>query len=176
MKRLIGIYGLLCAAFCLIGGLVLPQSASAVTINPGGTAILDFPAISPSFSSIDILFTYGSDSFASGESFSLQLFDSSNGAILSAPIIVADGASSTGLILESVSPFYARVTGINGSFDLLSSSAQAYDLNGQPVAYVEDTIETTPLPASLPLFLSGAGLMYGLLRGSKRKGASVQPA
>ena len=176
MKKLTGVYGLFFAAFCLVGGLLLPQSASAVTINPNSTAILNFPAISSSFSWIDILFTYGSNSFDSNKSFSLQLFNSSNEAILSAPIIVANGAASTELISDSVSPFYATVTGIDGSFDLLSASAQIFDGDKKFILSVEDSVVITPLPASLPLFLSGAGLMYVLVRRRKFGRSSVQPA
>lgn len=181
MKSLAGFRCVFCAAFCLIGGLILPQSASAIPITDTTALRLDFGAFSssPAFDQIQIGFDYGADPFGAGDSFSLQLYNGSGGALGSA--INMDGGSSTpntsdkitvsslGGISNLLSPFYAILSGTGGSFDFELATAYAYSgSNPDAVQSVVDAA-TVPIPASLPLFLTGGGLVYGLARRRRRR-------
>ena len=164
--------GALFALVCLVSSSFLPQTAHAVTVNPGDVYKLDFGSMSSPFGSIDIQFDL--TGFSGADAFTVQLFDGSN-----SPLSGIVAGAATVAFNTSVAPFYALLKGTGGSFDLNSATAIAYaspNLGGAIVGSIPDAISATPLPTSLPLFLTGLVLVYGLVRRRKSGHTSFLPA
>jgi hypothetical protein len=155
MKKLSLVRGLLLAAFCAAGSLVaVPQSASANTIlGVGASATIDFVVPNGSYSSIfldvgslvgTVDFWGGSTSsftFNGGSNQTAQLFDSYGGGTTLYATIINKGTSGYDTVALG-----------------LTANTTAGSIN------IPDSVSFTPIPASLPLFLTGAGLLYGFAR------------
>lgn len=169
-------YACLCAAVVLM----LPRAASATTVNTGETGWLEF-ATGANFSSTatNLVLNYGAPT-TSGLNYNLQFFNGSGTAALSNTVYTvqnsAGGLSSStvglgsSLVSQLTSAFEVKLTNVGSSFDLASS----YVTDG--TNKVDDVFATTPIPASLPLFLAGLVLMFGVVRWGRSGRHSIQPA
>jgi len=157
MLKLAGVRNLFCATALIVGGFILPHTASAATLTGGGEGVADFGTFG-SFTSL----TLSVSSIASDGSVTVD-FD---GAL--SPLVLALDASNTtqtATVSFAGGPVSAEVhyTG-SGTFDTSHLS-----VNGRP-----DLL--TPIPAALPLFLTGTALLYGVARGRKAKRRPLQVA
>lgn len=176
MKTFGFVRGLLFAGLCGIGSLLLTQAASAVTITSGGSQDFQFTLGlngSNTYSSFQLEFDGLSGS--AGATLSAELFNGSNSSLSDAvSLTLPDNTSANltnggALIASLATPFYARVTNtssgnVNVGFLTLLANA------GATTTRIID-IAPTPIPASLPLFLTGVGLLYGFTRSKKKSGA-----
>lgn len=159
------------AVICGVGSLMLPQLASANTyhLDSTSTASLDFSGLSSgvTYTDVSIPLSFGADVLSSGESFSMGLYDSAHN-LLSSQSVSGNGSSSVNVDFNPVSltgtSFSAVISNIVGTFDLITPvSATLTDSSGTSTT-VDDYFAVTPIPASLPLFLTGAGLLYLVTR------------
>jgi hypothetical protein len=145
--------GIVCAAACLVGGLFLPQAASASTYLPeGASATLTFDGVSAG--DITVNFKFYTD-FAGSLTVDLGSgFYDVNGR----DQYLSDTNGSGGVTFNSVngssSPFSVSFTNTTGAaldFDAF--------VGGQ-----SDSVTVTPIPSSILLFLTGAVVVFGLAR------------
>ena len=157
MKTLGSARGALFAAVCAVGALVFPYSASAVTLNPGDQATVDFVIPTGPYQSL------GLDVAALNGSLAVNFLNdlSGNSHVFSGPdTYVFDANYGGGTVYATVA--YSG----SASFDTSSLGMLAYEGlggSGDHTALIEDAV-LTPIPASLPLFLTGAILLYALFR------------
>ena len=155
MKRLASARAALFGVFCVVGIFFLVQPASAVTVNPGDTAFLDFglPELgSPSLVTVSLTF----DTSPTGLS-------------------LLYGNSEQPLTGDSATFSISGPAGHYG-FSLMNSTATAFNLieatatiDGGSMVY-EDAVTVTPAPPSLVLFLTGALLLFGFVNRRRLSG------
>ena len=153
-------------AACLAAALVaMPQKASAVTVDTlSPDYILDFPAAWTGVTNMKINFDL--TGWDAGDSFQLTLSGSGVSQVVSG---AGSGSAQVSVdVSQTSSPFEAFLHLISGSFGIDSVTASANGANGEQLSQV-DAIRPTPIPASLPLFLTGSGLVYALVRRRKTK-------
>ena len=169
MKMLGNARGAMLAAVCAVGALVFPYSASAVTLNPGDQATVDFVIPTGTYQSL------GLDIATLNGSLAVNFLNDLSGTshVFSGPDTYVFNTNYGG------GTVYATIayTG-SASFDTSSLGMFAYEGlggSGAQTALIEDAV-LTPIPASLPLFLTGAIILYALFRRRRFGHASVRLA
>ena len=165
MSKLASVF---CAAALGVGSLVLPQAASATTLNPGQGGVLDF-----------IVPAGGYDHFAldagltGDQTLTVDFTGSLSGTnlVLNASNVPQTFGASTNLGGETI---VANVVfSGSGTFDTSTFTLYEKDSSNAQIGQgVPDLFLITPIPAALPLFLTGAGVFYGVARRRKTQPAA----
>jgi len=155
MFRLAGFRNILGAAALIVGGLVLPHTASAATV------------------SFDLLTSIGPGPYTidgvSVDNLNGQLTVAFEEPALGSLTVVHTGETDFGTAVTGVSDttIYAQVSGNIGPATHLKLITSA--------GSVADSL-SLPIPAALPLFLTGTIMLYGVARGRKAKRKTTQVA
>lgn len=161
--------GLALAVACAFVSL-LPQAASAVTIHPNDLQWLAFASGLSGFDQLTFNFDFGATPPGSSDTYTVQFFGADQMTSLSGAF--AGGGSSPTLAISSGLPT------LSGPFNVLLTASSSNDpagftlnggtltpsTNGVAGTPINDALLVTPIPASLPLLLTGIGLFFVVVR------------
>src|SRR4029078_1111386 len=164
----------------LVCGALIVWSTStptrAVTVTSGEAVIVNLGVLPPSttFAPVQFFLAFGpSDVLSPGEHFTTKLFNSSNSLLFTqGPYSVGSNSGGFGSAINVPvdNGGYFVFDQFVGSVDLVSAFVQGFvaavGTGFTPASF--EVIPETPLPAALPLFAGGLGLIGLLARRRKR--------
>ena len=144
MTKLAVIRGVLCAVACLLGGLLLPHAATATTVNAYSSLTLGFDIGPLNDALVNVEFT-GLDGVLG--------------------VQLAGGFTGSADVLSNGDVNFTGVTGPGSEFliTVANNAESAVHFSDVRANGIEDAVLVTPIPTSLPLFLTGAILLAGFM-------------